>query len=122
MQIICVSRGSQSHGEDFAKALAAKLDYECLSREELLEEATRRRIPIGKLETAIIKPHIFTERLAHELEHYKALATSILCEKALNGNIVYHGRTGHLLLPGISHILKLRIVSEMESRINYVMT
>jgi len=122
MQIICVSRGSQGQGEDFAKALAAKLDYECLSREELLEEATRRRIPIGKLETAIIKPHIFTERLAHELEHYKALATSILCEKALNGNIVYHGRTGHLLLPGISHILKLRVVSEMESRINYVMT
>jgi len=121
MQIICVSRGSQSHGEEFAQKLAAKLGYECLSREYFLEEATKRRIPIGKLETAIIKPHTFTEKLAFELEHYKALATSILCEKALHGNVVYHGRTGHLLLPGIDHILKLRVVSELEYRIQATM-
>lgn len=121
MQIICISRGSQSQGEEFAKTLAKKLDYECVSREQLLEEATRRRIPVGKLETSIVKPHIFGEKLAHELEHYKALSTSILCEKALQGNnIVYHGRTGHLLLPGINHVLKLRIVSEIESRIIYI--
>jgi cytidylate kinase len=121
MQIICISRGSQSRGEEFARGLASKLGYECISREQLLEEATRRRIPIGKLETAIIKPHIFTEKLALELESYKALATSILCEKALNNNIVYHGRTGHLLLPGIGHILKIRVVSEPESRIENIM-
>jgi Cytidylate kinase-like family len=98
MQIICVSKGSQSRGEDFAKKLSEKLGYACIGREQILEEATARRIPIGKLETAIIKPGIFSEQLARELEHYKALATSILCEKALKGNIVYHGRTGHLLL------------------------
>jgi cytidylate kinase len=121
MQIICISRGSQSHGEEFAQKLAAKLGYECLSREHFLEEATKRRIPIGKLEMAIIKPHTFTEKLALELEHYKALATSILCEKALHGNVVYHGRTGHLLLPGIDHILKLRVVSELEHRIQSIM-
>jgi len=121
MQVICVSRGSQSQGEEFASNLAAKLDYKCLGREQLLEEATRHRIPIGKLETAIIKPHTFTEKLALELEHYKALATSILCEKALKGNVVYHGRTGHLLLPGIDHIMKLRVVAEEECRIQNVM-
>ena len=121
MQIICISRGSQGRGEEFAKKLAAKLDYECVSREQFLEEATRQRIPIGKLETAIIKPHIFNDKLALELEHYKALATSILCEKALNRNIVYHGRTGHLLLPGINHILKLRVVCDQEFRIQDVM-
>ena len=83
MQLICISRGSQSRGEEFAKKLAAKLGYECLGREYLLEEATRLKIPVGKLETAIIKPHIFSESLALELEHYKALATYLLCQKAL---------------------------------------
>ncbi len=121
MQIICISCGSQSQGEKFAKDLAAKLGYQSLGRDQLLEEATRHRIPVGKLETAIIKPHIFSERLAQELEHYKALATSILCEKALEGNLVYYGRTGHLLLPGISHILKVRVVSDSEFRIRHVM-
>lgn len=121
MQIICVSKGSQSRGEEFATKLAAKLDYQCLSREQILEEAIKRRIPIGKLETAIIKPWTFTEQLALELEHYKALATSILCERALKDNIVYHGRTGHLLLPGIGNILKLKVVSDTEYRIQYIM-
>lgn len=122
MQIISVSRGSQSQGTQFAEKLAAKLGYECVSREQLVEEATRARIPIGKLETAIIKPHIFSEQLARELEHYKALVTSILCEKALGNDIVYHGRTGHLLLSGVRHILKIRVVSDMDYRIRHVMT
>ena len=121
MQIITISCGSQSYGREFAENLAAKLDYLCISREELLEEAHKNKIPIGKLETAIIKPHIFSEELALELEHYKALATSILCEKALNNNIVYYGRTGHLLLPGINHILKIRVITDIESRIEIVM-
>jgi cytidylate kinase len=121
MQIICVSRGSQSRGHEFAEKLAAKLGYECVSREQLLEEATRRKIPIGKLETTVIKPHLFSKELARELEHYKAVATSILCEKALNHNIVYHGRTGHLLLPGVEHVLKIRVVSDIDYRVQYVM-
>lgn len=121
MQIICVSRGSQNLGKGFACDLAQKLGYECVSREDLLEEATRRGIPIGKLETAIVKPHVYSERLALELEHYKALVTSVLCEKALDHDVVYHGRTGHLLLPGVDHILKIRVVSDMEHRIESVM-
>ena len=121
MQIICISRGSQSRGEEFAKKLAAKLGYECISREKLIDEAIHQKIPIGKLETAIIKPHIFSEELARELEHYKALATSILCEKALKNSIVYHGRTGHLLLQGVEHVFKIRVESDMTYRIPYVM-
>ena len=122
MHIISISRGSQSFGSGFARQLAAKLGYECISREDLLEEATKQGIPVGKLETAIIKPHLLSERLASELEHYKALATSILCEKALDHDIVYHGRTGHLLLPGIDNILRIRVVSDMEQRIDSVMS
>jgi len=121
MQIICISRGSQSLGKEFAEKLASKLGYDCIGREDLLEEATRRKIPVGKLETAIIKPHIFSERLAHELEHYKALATCVLCERALEKNIVYHGRTGHLLLHGIENIFKIRVVADWEYRIQHIM-
>lgn len=120
MKIICVSRGSKTHGKEFAEALAAKLGYRCLGREDLFEEAVKRRIPIGKLETAIVMRRQTSETLSVELEHYKALATSILCEMALEHDIVYHGRAGHLLLPGVDHVLKLRVVLDLESRISLV--
>ncbi len=120
MKIICVSRGSKTHGREFAEALAAKLGYLCIGREDLFEEANKLRIPIGKLETAIVMRHQTSETLSTELEHYKALATSLLCEKALGNDIVYHGRAGHLLLPGVDHVLKIRVVLDLESRINLV--
>ena len=121
MQIICVSRGSYYQGKDLAEALATKLGYQCIGREDLLEEAINSGIAVGKLETAMLKPHGFTERLLIEKEYYQAFATAFLCEKALKSNIVYHGRTGHLLLPNVSHVLRLRVVEEVESRINAAM-
>jgi len=121
MQIITISRGSEIFGEEFAKKLAAKLDYLCIGREEILKEAKRRKISLEKLERAVIKPHLFSEELILELDHYKALAASILCKKALKNNIVYHGRVGHILLPGIDHIIKIRVIADIESRIEAVM-
>lgn len=121
MQLICISRGSYTAGKELAERLAEKLGYRCMSREELLDEAASRGIAVGKLEMAMIKTQPLTERMAIERDHYQALATSILCETALKENLIYHGRTGHLLLPGMSHILRVRVVSDMEYRIKAVM-
>jgi cytidylate kinase len=121
MQIICISRGSYSKGQELAQIVAKKLDFDCLDRRELMEEATRRGIPVGRMELAMIKPHTFADRLALEKEHYKAFATNMICEKALQKNLVYHGRTGHLLLPGIDNVLRVRVVANLESRIEAVM-
>jgi len=121
MQIICISKGTFSGGKELAKRLAKKLDYTCLSREELIEAATKEGIPVGKLEMAMIKPRIFSERLALEKEHYRAFSTAYLCDRAIEGRLVYHGRTGHLLLPGVSHVLRVRAISDDEYRIRSAM-
>ena len=107
MQIIAISRGTFTGGKALAERMAAKLDCRCLSREELIEQATREGIPVGKLEEAMLKPHVFSERLALEREHYHAFSTMFLCEQATEGRLVYHGRTGHLLLPSVSHVLSV---------------
>ncbi len=121
MQIICISRGSYSRGKELADRLAEKLGFQCVSREELLDEATRRGIPVGRIEMAMIKPHYMTERLLLAKEHYLALVTAFLCERALQSNIVYHGRGGHLVMQGVSHVLRIRVVSDLEYRIQAVM-
>lgn len=117
MQIICISRGALSGGQELAGQLAKKLGCNCVSREELIEAAIKEGIQVGKLEMAMIKPRIFTERLAFEREHYRAFSTAYLCQRAAEGRLVYHGRTGHLLLPGISHVLTVRVLSDEEQRI-----
>jgi cytidylate kinase len=120
-QVVCISRGTLSGGKELAARLAEKLDYACLSREELSEAATREGIQVGKLEMSMVRPGIFSERLALERDHYVAFTTAYLCDKAEGRGLVYHGRSGHLVLPGISHVLRVRVLADEEYRIKSVM-
>lgn len=120
-QIVCVSRGSLSRGKEFAEQLARKLDYAVLSREDLIEEATRQGIHVSKLETSMMNLRAFTERLALERDHYLAFSTAYLCDRIMKGPLVYHGRTGHLLLRGISHVMRVRVVADEEYRVKATM-
>lgn len=120
-QIICVSRGSLSRGKELAASLARKLGYAILSREDLIEAAIGDGIQVGKLETSMMHARTFTERLARERDRYLAFSTAYLCDRAREGPLVYHGRSGHLLLQGVSHVLRVRVLADDEYRINAVM-
>jgi len=121
MQIICVSKGAYSAGEELAQSLAQKLGHLCISRTELIEAATNEGIAVGKLEVAMLRGRGFSQRLALERDHYLAFSRAYLCERALNESVVYHGRTGHLLLPGVGSILRIRAVQDLEARIGQIM-
>ena len=120
-QVICISSGISSKARRLAESVAEKLGYPRHSREELLEAAIAEGIQVSKLETAAIKPHIFNERLGLEREYYRAFITDYLCKRALEGGMVYHGRSAHLLFPGIMHVLKVRVVEDESTQINDVM-
>ncbi len=121
MQIICVSKGTLGGGKELAKSLAEKMGYPCISREDFIEAATGEGIQVGKLELAMVRGRGFNQRLALERDHYLAFSRAFLCDRALKGSLVYHGRTGHLLLPGVRNILRVRAVRDLEHRIRDVM-
>jgi len=120
MQIVCISGGKSTKIQMLAERLADKLGYKSHSREEAVEAAIREGIQVSKLETAVIKPQIFTERLALEREYYRAFTTFYLCKLAMEGGMVYYGRSGHLLFPGIAHVLKVCVVEDESAKIKDV--
>jgi hypothetical protein len=97
------------------------LGYNHVAREEVTDRATAHGIPVGKLETAILKQQLITEELSIEIERFKAFITAAICERAVEGGVVYHGRMGHLVLQGLPNIIRIRAVSSEEERINRVM-
>jgi cytidylate kinase len=117
MQIVCISRGSLGAGEQLAQKLAEKLGFDCVSRESITDRATDSGIQVGKLEMAVARRRPLTEALAIEFDRFRAFMTAALCEHALDKSIVYHGRTGHLVLPGVSHVLRVRAIADMDIRI-----
>ena len=120
MPIIFVCSVPFGGGERMARILAEKLGYAFLSRDDVVAKANECGIPVGKLEVATVKKPAVRERLARLKERYLAVATATICEKAAEGNLVYYGRAGHFLLPGVSHVLRVRVIPEHVQRLDTV--
>jgi cytidylate kinase len=121
MSVITISRGTFTGGRELAACLAGKLGYPLMNREDLSEQAIKLGVPVGKLQTSMVKPPRVYQRMGRERDHYRACITMILCEKILEGDLVYLGHTGHMLLPGIPNILRIRVLADSEFRIKSVM-
>lgn len=117
MAIITISRGTMSGGRKLAEMLAERIGYRCISREIIIKTADAYGIPEGKLFEAIQKGPSILQKFTFEREHYLAFIQATLCEYAKDDNLIYHGHAGHLLLEGVDHVLRVRIVSDMANRV-----
>jgi cytidylate kinase len=121
MSIITISRGTASGGQALAERVAEKLGWSCLSNEVIVEAAKRYNVPEPELVKTFEKAPTFWEKLIASRRVYLTFVQAAMCEYAEHGNLVYHGHAGHALLPGIGHVLKVRLVAPLEYRIRAVM-
>ncbi len=121
MAVITISRGSYSRGKEIAEKVAARLDYECISRDLLLEVSKDYNIPEIKLVHAIHDAPGLLERLNHQEEKYIAFIKSALLNHLKQDNVVYHGLAGHFFVKDVPHALKVRVLSDMEDRVKLEM-
>ena len=121
MGIITISRGTFSGGQSLAECVADKLGYRCISREVLLEASRQYGVDQETLFEALTKKPGFLERLSVKRIHYLAYIRASLFKEARDDNLVYHGHAGHLLLRDVPHVLRVRIIANMEFRIQGAM-
>ena len=117
MSIITINRGSYSRGKEVAEELALKLGYECISRDILLEASHEFNIPEIKLIRALHDPASVLERFTHGKERYISYLYAALLQHVRKDNIVYHGLAGQYFLRDIPHVLKVRIIADMQDRV-----
>lgn len=120
MAIITISRGCFSHGKEIAETVAKRLEYECISKEILLEASRTFDIPEKKLSSSVHDAPNLLERFTHARQRFLNCIRAALLEHVKKDNVVFHGHAGHLFLPGIAHVLKIRIIAEMSDRIALV--
>ncbi len=110
MAIITISSDCPEIGKKLALEMADMMGWPMLSRSEIVEKAQASGINIGRLEVSMVKAHIIREKLVREKELFLAFSTAMICENARDGNLIYHGMAGHLLLPGITHRIRIGLV------------
>jgi cytidylate kinase len=117
MSIITISRGSYSRGKEVAERLAGALGYECISRDILLEASEEFNIPEIKLVRAIHDAPSILDRFTYGKERFIAFFRATLLRRLQKDNLIYHGLAGHVFVQKIPHVLKVRIIANLEDRI-----
>lgn len=121
MAIITISRGTFSGGKAVAEAVGKRLGYPCLSKEVILDAVEEFGVPEEKLVAALEEPpKAWTLKPSRRIAHLNYVRYALL-KAAKNGEMVYHGYAGHLLLSGIPKILRIRIIADVEYRIDAAM-
>jgi cytidylate kinase len=116
MSIITISHAAYSGGSAIAEQVAATLSYRSIDREVLIEASKRYGIPEAKYEEVLETEGRWWERWMESLRLYRITIQAAMCEVAQGGKLVYYGRAGQELFPGIKHVLKVLVVAPMEYR------
>jgi cytidylate kinase len=120
MSIVTIAHAAYSGGNAIAEKVSSILDYRSVDREVLIEASKRYGIPEAKYTEVLEAESHWWERWRESLRLYRITLQAAMCDVVEGGHIVYYGRAGRQLLPGISHVLKVLIVAPMEYRIDMV--
>jgi cytidylate kinase len=117
MAIITISHGAFTGGSELADRVAADLKYRSINREVLIEASQRYGITEAKFTEVLETQGHWWERWMESLRLYRITLQAAMCEVAQGGNLVYHGRAGQALFPGIPGVLKVLTIADEETRV-----
>jgi len=118
MPIVTISRGSYYRAKSVAEKLAVKLGYRCVSRDQIIENMEEFHLPEIKLMRGLNDAFSVLDRFPNGKKRFTAAIRSALMQCFMKGNVVYHGLVGHHFVKTISHVLKVRIIADIETRID----
>jgi cytidylate kinase len=115
--IITVCRGTRSGGQALAACLAERLGYPVVGREILQPAAAELGVSEELLTRQMQEAPRLWDRHAAIRRVYVVAVQAALAERIVNGNLVYHGLAGQMLLQGLPAVLRIRLIAPLESRI-----
>jgi cytidylate kinase len=122
MAIITISRGTFSGGEQLATIAGEMLGYRVIGREGLFKRvADTYGIKREALEDLWDPEPPLVGAAVTEHQRMMVAVQASLCDLLGEDRVVYHGQVAHLLLPGVSHTLKVRLVAPRAMRVKAVM-
>ena len=121
MSILTIAHMTGSGGPEIGMAAAAELGYRYVDREMLSQAALKYGVVEDKLaQVDETKPSLF-ERFDVETRQYITVIQSGLLDVAEEDNVVINSRGGQILLRGIPHVLRVRVIAPFDLRVKRVM-
>ena len=122
MPIVTISGGSYCGGEAVASGVARLLGHRFAPREVIYGPVARDwGVSAEEFIAAMERRRPIWGRVTgNRTDHVKRLRTA-LSEFARGGKVVYYGYLGHLLLPPDARVLRVRIITDRDTRLQAAM-
>jgi cytidylate kinase len=121
MPVVLISRGTMSGVTLLVQRLAECTGFGCVSREDLVALVNRHGELAQRIVERLGNPAQGYEQLCELRRPYVILMRAALLEYAAHDNLIYHGYSGHLLLPPIPHFVRIRIHAPLHLRVQMTM-
>ncbi len=118
MSIITITAGSYSNGKQIARSAAKRLKYEYTDSEIILSLVSREfDVSESNLAQVLKEAPSGVGMFSKVKPEYIIFIETLLTEYLLKNNIVFYGVIGLPFFQEISHVLKVRIIADLEDRI-----
>lgn len=120
MSVVTIAHLTGSGGPEIGAALAERLGYRYVDREMLSAAALKYGVGEDRLsQLDETKPSLF-ERFDVETRQYITVLQSALLDAAEEDHVVINSRGGQILLRGVAHALRVRVIAPFELRVRRV--
>lgn len=120
MAIVTIAHVTGSGGPEIGTAVAERLGYRYVDREMISQAALKYGVVEDKLtQLDETKPSLF-ERFDVETRQYITVLQSALLDVAEQDHVVINSRGGQILLRGIAHALRVRVIAPFDLRVKRV--
>jgi cytidylate kinase len=121
MPTLLVSRGSMSGGQIIAQSLSHSSGLRCVTREDLVPLVNQYGELAARVTASIGEASRNYEKFSELRRPFKILMRMALLEYARQESLAYFGYSGHLLVEGISHFIRVRLIAPIGLRIKTTM-
>lgn len=121
MAVIAISRQVAALGDEVASAVAEKIGYKFINRQEIERRIVELGFPAEKLKKYDEKKPGFFASLVKDRDEYLHYLQTAVLEAANEGNCILIGRGAFVILESLPNLISMRFVADDDVRIRRLM-
>ncbi len=118
MPVLTISNGLYSNAQEIVEHISTNSGYPVVTDQEIAEQtASEHGIKPSIIQKAIQNKQIAFNDFTHDKEKCIACLRHIISRHLKTGNCLFHGFLGHLIPKKVSHVMRILIMTDKETRI-----
>jgi cytidylate kinase len=117
VSVVIISSDLSCPGDEIASRVSNNLGYECLGADIEAAAAAAYDLSPERLRQALSFSPPLMMRLRRDSQKYLAYFQASLVAALCRDNVLYNGAIGHMLVTGVSHVMKVQVTAELDDRV-----